>query len=101
MHSDGALAGGFRIGISPNRCEVGKRRNSYQPLPPRGRGHQYCGFGDLAGKIQRAKTRRINIAEDLVWVYLVHIAQGLGALHAKKIVHRDVKPANDCQFWAL
>ena len=35
-----------------------------------------------------------SLSEELVWDYLVQVAQGLAHLHSLRVLHRDLKPAN-------
>jgi NIMA (never in mitosis gene a)-related kinase len=55
---------------------------------------EYCGSGDLAGKISRHKESRRYIEEKQVWAYLVQTCDALALLHEKGIMHRDIKGAN-------
>lgn len=49
---------------------------------------EYFSHGDLAERLKRGLDSRTAID------YLHQITEGLGAAHAKGIVHRDMKPAN-------
>ena len=55
---------------------------------------EYCGCGDLAQKVARYKKRRQYVDERVIWAYLIQMSDALKSLHAKNIVHRDLKTAN-------
>jgi serine/threonine protein kinase len=55
---------------------------------------EYCGCGDLAQKVDRYKKRRQYVDERVIWAYLIQMSDALKCLHAKNIVHRDLKTAN-------
>lgn len=67
-------------------------------------GHRLCiimdfaPHGDLAGVIKNYSLARRHIPEDLLWVYLIQICNGLLALHSMRVLHRDVKPGNVMLF---
>lgn len=55
---------------------------------------EYADGGDLENKINNHIKNRKHIDEKEIMQYFLQIAQGLKALHDKKIIHRDIKAAN-------
>lgn len=53
---------------------------------------EYCKRGDLQHKLKA--QRGCLLTEDSIWRYFIQAAVGLAELHARKILHRDVKSAN-------
>lgn len=51
---------------------------------------QYCSGGDLKGALKKAKV----LVDRSIWRYFLRIALGLQYLHAKRILHRDLKSEN-------
>lgn len=51
---------------------------------------EYCNGGDLADYLQAMGT----LSEDTIRLFLKQIAAAMKALHAKGVVHRDLKPQN-------
>ena len=45
----------------------------------------------MGGKIRRHRQRREYMAESLIWEFFRQACEALADLHAKKILHRDVK----------
>ena len=50
--------------------------------------------GDLDAKITQAKNLKSFVKEDKIWHIFKQLIEGLLVLHAKNIVHRDIKCAN-------
>jgi len=51
--------------------------------------------GDLKHCIRRQREHiRMGFPEEMVWNVCLQVCRGLAALHAKNVIHRDVKPAN-------
>lgn len=55
-------------------------------------------LGDLEQEIKVYRGQRRHIPEDRVWSVLIQILVGLRALHAKHILHRDLKCSNIFKF---
>lgn len=55
---------------------------------------EYADGGDLQSKIDKLKKNRNYMPEETIWSIFNQMVQGLEALHAYKIVHRDIKCAN-------
>jgi len=53
---------------------------------------EYCSGGDLAQFLKAQIGKPIN--EELIWKFTLQIMLGLRDLHAKKILHRDIKSLN-------
>mmetsp|Transcript_30639 Transcript_30639/g.66877 ORF Transcript_30639/g.66877 Transcript_30639/m.66877 type:complete len:355 (-) Transcript_30639:7-1071(-) len=55
---------------------------------------EYAPHGDLSRAIRKRQAQQKYFSEDQIWSYLIQITIGLQALHAARILHRDVKTAN-------
>ena len=55
---------------------------------------EYADDGDLYQKITRHKKNSTQFPEKELWSIFVQMVKGLKALHARKILHRDLKSAN-------
>lgn len=55
---------------------------------------EYANGGDLQTKINQAKKTMRYMKEAEIWSIFYQMVRGLHSLHAKKIVHRDIKCAN-------
>ena len=52
---------------------------------------EYADDGDLYQKICDYKKQHLHFEEREIWKVLINIIQGLKALHAVNILHRDLK----------
>lgn len=50
--------------------------------------------GDLLHHINTAQKKRTHLKEADIWRYVIGLSNGLQALHAMRILHRDMKSAN-------
>ena len=55
---------------------------------------EYCDGGDLCEFINKNKSTRVLLKEELVWNLFLKICIGLATLHKYKILHRDLKTLN-------
>ena len=55
---------------------------------------EFADGGDLQTKINSAKRTNSHFKEAEIWSIFYQMVHGLHALHARKIVHRDIKCAN-------
>ncbi len=55
---------------------------------------EYCESGDLAKYLSIKRGLVTTLNEDLVWKFFIQICLGIVYLHAKKILHRDLKTMN-------
>ena len=55
---------------------------------------EYCDGGDLCEFINKNKSTRVLLREELVWNLFLKICIGLATLHKYKILHRDLKTLN-------
>ncbi len=53
---------------------------------------EYCSKGDLSTFIRSQLGKPVK--EDIIWKFSIQIMIGLRDLHAKKILHRDIKTLN-------
>ncbi len=54
---------------------------------------EFAEGGDLKGLIKRVKQANRVFEEAMIWNYAEQITAGLHHMHAKRIMHRDLKPA--------
>ena len=55
---------------------------------------EYCDRGDLQRMIKKQKAAGVAMPEDRIWLIAIQILLGLEHLHARRILHRDLKSAN-------
>lgn len=55
---------------------------------------EYAEKGDLYRYLKKQKDKGVSISEDLIWLIAFQICLGVGYLHSKKTVHRDLKCMN-------
>ena len=55
---------------------------------------EYCDDGDLDGLINKTKEKNDVFEEVKIWKLFLQICLGLGYLHKKNVLHRDLKSLN-------
>ena len=55
---------------------------------------EYCEEGDLSQQMERMLCKNKKFTEDEIWKLFIQICFGLGYLHKKKVLHRDMKTLN-------
>ncbi len=55
---------------------------------------EYVGGGAISQLLARHLKKKVRLKEEKIWSYFLQTLAGLKALHALKIIHRDVKSAN-------
>lgn len=55
---------------------------------------EYSRLGDLSHLIDRRRSQKRPLKEEMIWRYLIQVLQGLQVLHDRGVVHRDLKSAN-------
>jgi serine/threonine protein kinase len=55
---------------------------------------EYADGGDLYEKIKQLKKKGARFSEEQIWNIFIQVVKGLKALHAHKVLHRDLKCAN-------
>ena len=55
---------------------------------------EYASEGDLAAVIASNAAQQRPMSEEDVWLFCYQISSALAFMHGKRIMHRDVKPAN-------
>ena len=55
---------------------------------------EYCDGGDLNDFLKEKKNEGKKLDEDLIWKIFIKITIGLGDIHKKNILHRDLKTLN-------
>jgi len=52
---------------------------------------EFCDSGDLCKFLDYHRLNKKPLSEDLIWNFFLKIALGLGYIHKKNILHRDLK----------
>jgi len=55
---------------------------------------EYASNGSLTTCCVRGKKKGNHLSEDTVWRYILQLLIGLHEIHARNVVHRDIKPHN-------
>jgi NIMA (never in mitosis gene a)-related kinase len=55
---------------------------------------EYCDNGDLNQYLVKNQQLNKYLTEEKIWSYFIQMCLGLAQIHAKKILHRDIKSMN-------
>jgi NIMA (never in mitosis gene a)-related kinase len=55
---------------------------------------EFAARGDLHGKLKACVARGVRLGEEQVWKYSLQLMSALEYIHARKILHRDIKAMN-------
>lgn len=103
------------LDAAPSRSKFAKMTEEVRALVKVGQGHpnvvtyhnsfvsrggrlcivmEYCPSGDLAARIRRRRRLGLPFSEDEVLDYFAQLVLGMRHIHARGVIHRDVKSAN-------
>jgi len=55
---------------------------------------EFAEHGDISRQIDKFKAANKYIKEETIWSYFIQMCNGLGLMHSRNVLHRDLKPKN-------
>jgi NIMA (never in mitosis gene a)-related kinase len=55
---------------------------------------EFAEHGDISRQIDKFKAANKYIKEETIWSYMIQMCNGLGLMHGRNVLHRDLKPKN-------